>query len=115
MEWRGRKCELVNHIGKMIVEGRIVTCDPKKLILDNNLGEIDVGVTILSCANDRSQIMSIWRWPLSQTIIDGHCLLSFLIAYDEHHVSKEDKGVVSAHLKQKIKHFFKEKTKRIKR
>jgi hypothetical protein len=81
MEWSGKKCELVNHIGKMIVEGRIVACDPKEPILDNNPNEIDVGVIILSCANDRSQIMSIWRWPLSQTILDGHCLLSFLVAY----------------------------------
>jgi hypothetical protein len=89
----------------MIIERRIVTCDPKEHILDNNPGEIDVGVMILSCANDRSQIMLIWRWPLSQTILDGHYLLSFLVAYDKHHVLEEDEGVVGAHLKKKITHF----------
>jgi hypothetical protein len=39
MEWHGRKCELVNHVGEMIV-----ACDPRELVLDNNLGETDVGV-----------------------------------------------------------------------
>jgi hypothetical protein len=69
MERHGRKCELVNHVGEMIVEGRIVACDPRELVLDNNLGETDVGVTILSYPNDRSQIMSIRRWPLFIVII----------------------------------------------
>jgi hypothetical protein len=74
----------------MITEGRIVACDLKELVLDDDLNEINVAVTILSYPNDRSQIMSIWRWPLSQTILDGHFLSSLLIAYDEHHVLEED-------------------------
>jgi hypothetical protein len=102
MEWHGRKCELVNHVGEMVVEGRIVTCDPRELVLDNNLGEIDVRVTIFSYPNDRSQIMSIWKWPLSQTILDGHCLSSLFIAY----VLEEDEGVVG--VKKKITHFLRE-------
>jgi hypothetical protein len=65
MEWCGRKRELVNHVGKNIVEGRIVTCDPKEPILDDDIGETDVGVTILNCLKDKSLIMSIWKWPLS--------------------------------------------------
>jgi hypothetical protein len=66
MEWRARKCELVNHVGEIIVEGRIVAYDPREPILDNDLDETNVGVIILNCPNDnRSPIMSIWRWPLS--------------------------------------------------
>jgi len=61
MEWCGRKCELVNHVGKIIAEGRIVSYDPKELILDDNLGETEVGVTILNYPKDTSQIMTIWR------------------------------------------------------
>ncbi len=61
MEWCGRKCELVNHVGKIIVEGRIVAYDPKELILDDDLGETEVGVKILSCPKDTSQIMTMWR------------------------------------------------------
>jgi hypothetical protein len=92
MEWCGRKYEyeMVNHVGKMIIEGRIVACDLKELVLDDDLGEINVGVTILNYPNDRSQIMSIWRWPLLETILDGHFLSSLLIAYDEHHVLEDD-------------------------
>jgi hypothetical protein len=65
MEWYGRKCELLNHVGKNIIEGRIVTCDPKELVLDYDFGEIDVGVKILNCLKDKSLIMTIWKWPLS--------------------------------------------------
>ncbi len=61
MEWCGRKCELVNHVGEITAKGRIVACDPRKPILDDNLGETEVGVTILSCPKDTSQIMTIWR------------------------------------------------------
>jgi hypothetical protein len=54
MEWCGRKCELVNHVGYIIVEGRIVTCDPREPVLDDNLGETEVRVTILSFPKDAS-------------------------------------------------------------
>jgi hypothetical protein len=107
MEWHGRKCGLVNHVGEMIVKGRIIACDLRELVLDDDLGETNVGVTILNCPNDRSQIMSIWRWPLSQTILDGHFLLSLLIAYDEHHLLEEDEGVVG--VKKKVHTFLKRK------
>ncbi len=46
MEWRGKKCELVKHVGKIIDEGRIVTHDPREPILDEDFGEIKVGVPI---------------------------------------------------------------------
>ncbi len=81
-------------------------------ILDDDLGEIDIQVKIFNCPKDQSQIMSIWKWPFSRTILDGHYLLSFLVTYDEHHVLKEDeKGVVG--VKKKL-HFFEKKTKGIK-
>ncbi len=54
MEWHGNKCELVNHVGEIIIEGRIVMCDLKEHVLENDLGEVDVGVIILSCPNDKS-------------------------------------------------------------
>jgi hypothetical protein len=52
MEWRGRKCELVNHFGKIIAEGKIVAHDPRELILDEDC-EIKVGVPILSYPKDK--------------------------------------------------------------
>lgn len=53
MEWRGRKCGLVNHVGKMISEGKIVACDLRELVLDDKFGETNVGVTILNYPNDK--------------------------------------------------------------
>ncbi len=52
MKWWGRKCELVNNVGKIVVEGRIVAYDPRELVLDDDLGEIDIGVTILNYPKD---------------------------------------------------------------
>jgi hypothetical protein len=54
MEWCGRKCEFVNHVGDIIIEGSIVTCDPREPVLDDNLGETEVRVTILSFPKDAS-------------------------------------------------------------
>ncbi len=44
----GEKCELVNNVGKIVVEGKIVAYDPREPVLDDDLGEIDIGVTILN-------------------------------------------------------------------
>jgi hypothetical protein len=91
----------LNHVGEIIVERRIVTYDPREPILDDNLGETNVRVIIFNYLKDQSHIMSIWRWPLSQTILKGHSLSSLLATYDKHHVSEEDeKGVVG--VKKKI-------------
>jgi hypothetical protein len=51
--------------------------------------------------------MLIWRWPLSQTIIGGHCLSSLFIAYDECHVLEKDERVVG--VKKNFKTFLKRK------
>jgi hypothetical protein len=104
MEWCGRKCELVNHVGEMIVEGRIIVFDSTEPVLDDDLGEINVGFTILNYPNDRSQIMSIWKRPLSQIILDGHSLFSLLTTSNKHHVSKEDEKIFVG-VKKKITHF----------
>jgi hypothetical protein len=42
----------VNHVGEIIVEKRIVIYDPRELVLDDNFGEIDVGVIIFSWPKD---------------------------------------------------------------
>jgi len=53
----------LNDDGEMVVEGWIATCYLRELVLHEDLGETNVGVTILSCENNESQIMSIWKWP----------------------------------------------------
>ncbi len=57
-EWCGKKCDAMNHVGKNIVGWKIITCDPRELVLNGDFGENHVEVTILSCPNDKSQIMT---------------------------------------------------------
>jgi hypothetical protein len=64
----------VDDIGVVIVKGRINACDPKEVVLDEDLGETNVGVTILSYPRDITKVISIWRWLLSQTILNGYSL-----------------------------------------
>jgi hypothetical protein len=75
----------------------------KEPIFYEDLGKNHAKVITLNCPNHKSQIMIIWRWPLSQTILDGH-YLSLFAAYDEHHVWKDDdEGVIGVKIKIKIK------------
>ncbi len=53
---------MLNDVGEMITKEKIMACDLKEPILDKDLGETNVGVSILNYPKDRSQIMSIWRW-----------------------------------------------------
>ncbi len=64
----------MDDIGVVIVKGRINACDPKEVVLDEDLGETNVGVTILSYPRDITKVISIWRWLLSQTILNGYSL-----------------------------------------
>jgi hypothetical protein len=44
--------------------------------------------------------MTIWRWPLSETILDGHSLKAFLEFYDENHISYVEEGKIGMNKKQ---------------
>jgi len=43
----GSECDLVNDVGVFVVIGHVRTCDLKKTIFDNQLGEDRVGLGIL--------------------------------------------------------------------
>jgi hypothetical protein len=63
-EWQGSECELVDDVGVFIVTKHVIACDPNEVVLDNQLGEDHVGLSILYCSNNVSTIMIIWKWPL---------------------------------------------------
>jgi hypothetical protein len=44
----------MNHVRNIIVGRRIVAYEPKELVLDDDLGETEVGVRILNCPKDTS-------------------------------------------------------------
>lgn len=99
--WHGKDCKVVDDIGVMIVKGRINACDPKEVVLDENLGETTVGVTILSYPCDITKVMSIWRWLLSQKNLNGHSIFTLLGVYDEHNASNDNnKGMINVKKKK---------------
>jgi len=49
-------------------------------------GEDHVGVNVLYCPNNVSMVMTIWKWPLAQTIMDGYSLKQLFILYDESNI-----------------------------
>lgn len=65
--------DVVDVEGVFVAKGRIIACDPREAMFDDDLGD-HVGIVILYCPNDILVVMSIWRWLLSQTIFHGHSL-----------------------------------------
>lgn len=63
--WRGNECDVVDVEGVFIVTGRVIACDPREVVLNDDLGEDHFELFILYCRNDKSTIMSIRKWPLS--------------------------------------------------
>jgi hypothetical protein len=59
------ECELVDDVGLFVISGRVITSDPREAIIDNQLGEDHVNVSILYCPNNISIVMKIWNWPLT--------------------------------------------------
>jgi hypothetical protein len=48
-----------------------------------------------------SMIMTIWKWSLVQTIVDGYSLKQFLVSYDESNIPTiDDKGEIGVGKKQ---------------
>jgi hypothetical protein len=64
----------MDYVGLFVANAHVIACDPREVVFDNKLGEDHVGVSILYCPNNVSAIMTIWKWPLVQTIVDGYSL-----------------------------------------
>jgi hypothetical protein len=71
--WKGEKCILTTEDGTVEAVGRIQACSPDDIWMNEALGQLHVGVLILStsrrsCADQR---MSHRRWPLLSTRLEG--------------------------------------------
>jgi hypothetical protein len=69
----------------------MIACGLKELVLDEDLSENHVKVTIYGIA--RSQItnyVDLDIEPLIQTIFNGHYLWSMFSSYDQHHMLEDD-------------------------
>ncbi len=47
---------------------------------------ISLGLNILHCPSNILVVMIIWKWSLSQTILDGYSLRPFFIPYNENYI-----------------------------
>jgi hypothetical protein len=55
------ECDLIDDGGIFITTGRVIACDPKEIVFDNQLSEDHVGVSIFYCPSNVSTIMTIWK------------------------------------------------------
>ncbi len=110
--WHGQECNLLNPKGVFLVEGHVKVSNPREAILDNIFGHDHVDLTILCCPRDISMVMTIWKWPLAQTIMKGFSSKEFLLSYNESYVLEVDvEGMIG--LKKKKYGFNKKKQKEI--
>jgi hypothetical protein len=73
-QWRRVECDLLDDYGVFIAKGRVIACDPMDTVLDDQLAEDHVGLCIMCCPSIVSVVMTIWKWPLTGTILDGYSL-----------------------------------------
>jgi hypothetical protein len=71
--WKGEKCILTAEDGSVEAVGRIQACSPDDIWMNEALGQLHVGVLVLStsrrsCADQR---MSHRRWPLQSTRLES--------------------------------------------
>jgi hypothetical protein len=109
--WHGRECNLLDLEGVFLAKVRVMIFNLGEEILDDFLGHDHVNLTILSYLGDISTIMTIEKWPLIQTTMEGFFLKEFLLSYDENYVPKVDvEGMIS--VKEKKYHSSKKNKRR---
>jgi hypothetical protein len=85
----------VDNVGVFLAKGHVVACDPYESILDDWLGKDHVGLCILYCPTTMSKLMTIWKWSVAQTILDGYPFIKHLISFNETHITNvDDVGVI---------------------
>jgi hypothetical protein len=83
-----------------ITSGRVIACDLREAILDNQLSEDHVGVSILYYLNNISIVMMIWKWLLVQTILDKYSLKQLFVFYDESNIPTIEEREIGVRKKQ---------------
>jgi hypothetical protein len=68
----------------------MVACAPHEAILNDWFGEYHVGLCILYYPATMSTMMTIWKWPLAQMILDGYTLKEHFITFNETHIPNVD-------------------------
>jgi hypothetical protein len=88
--WHRKECDLQDREGDFLLKGHVTKFDPREAILDNIIGDYHVDLTILYCLGNISMIMTIWKWLLVQTTMEGFLLKELLLSYDESYIHEVD-------------------------
>jgi hypothetical protein len=88
--WCKNECDLLDPEGVFLTRGYVMAFDAREAILDDILGHNHVRLTIFYCPRDISAIMTIWKWMLAQTIMEGFSLKELLLSYNENYVLEVD-------------------------
>jgi len=83
-----------------ITSGHVIACDPREAVLDNQLNEDHVGMSILYYLNNISIVMMIWKWLLVQTILDRYSLKQLFVFDDENNIPTIEEREIGARKKQ---------------
>ncbi len=95
------ECDLLDDVGVFVASGHVIAYDPRKAIFNNQLGENHVGVNLLYCPSNVLVVMTICKWSLAQTILDGYSFGQVLIFYDENQIPiVDEEGKTSVKKKQ---------------
>jgi len=86
--------------------------DSKEVILGNILGETHIGLAILYCPKNIYVVMTIWKWLIIQTILNGTSLHALLYSYDRSYVFEVDEERAIG-VKKKKRHSTKEKGRKV--
>ncbi len=82
----------------------------RNIFLWSTSGEDHVGVNILSCLNNISIVMLIWKWPFFQTILDRYSLNEIFKPKDKSHILDiDEKEAIGVKKKQYTFHKKKQK------
>ncbi len=76
--WHGKECDLLDLEGVFLVKGHVTASNPRKAIMDDILGQDHVDLTIYYYTRNISMVMTIWKWSLAYTIVEGFLLKRIL-------------------------------------
>jgi hypothetical protein len=102
--WKGEKCILTAEDGSVEAMGCIQACSPNDIWMNEALGQLHVGVLVLSTSRRSyaDKRMSHRRWPLLSTRLEGRENLTTIANFHSEQPPATDEeaylGVLRRHL-----------------
>jgi len=88
--WHESECNLLDLEGVFLAKDCVTTSNLRETIMDDILGHDHVDLTMPYCLGNILVVMTIWKWPLAQTTMEGFSLKELLLSYNESYVLEGD-------------------------